>query len=156
MANNQLYKQMEKFLEMSGTFLEQAYAIREMVNTIESEKATAELNNKLIRIKARENWANAEVRYYRALKDNQWCAASFYDVKGQVFVEKPLKPILYKGDYQPNIPPNCRTPQDWERIWMQVANRLHKYHKYLTYHFADGRNPQDVAMSPLKVIVQKE
>lgn len=104
-----------------------------------------ELNNKIIRIKASENWANAEVRYYLALEGDKFCAASFYDIKGQIFVEKPLEPTLYKGDYKPNIPPGCRHPEDWVRIWSHVAEKLHKYRKNLVLQYAYGRNPANVS-----------
>lgn len=143
MENKMLFEKMEKFLEMSGTFLEQAYAIREMVNTIESEKATAELNNKLIRIKARENWANAEARYYRVLADDITTAHTGYDVHGKVVIDVMSCP-------------NCRAPVDWEHIWKRVAHRLHQYHKRLTLQQFYGRNPKDVAMFTPKVIVEKE
>ena len=143
MENNQLYKQMEKFLEMSGTFLEQAYAIREMVNTLESEKATAELNNKLIRIKARENWANAEARYYRALARIPKAAVTGYDIRGNVFID-----VIDST--------NCRVPEDWEHIWERVAHKLHRYYKQLMLQLGYGRNPKDVAMFSPKVIVEKE
>lgn len=154
--SKKLQETIEQTLELSGELLEQAGLLRQKVDLIESEKAAAELQNKLVRIKIRENWANAEVRYYRALKGDQWCAASFYDVKGQVFEEKPLPPTLYKGDYKPNIPPSCRHPEDWEHIWERAAHRLHKYRKNLALQQFYGRNPKNVAVFSPKVIINED
>jgi len=145
----------KRTFELSSTLLDQASILKQKVDSIEHDKAVAELNNKIIRIKARENWANAEVRYYRALKGDQWCAASFYDVRGQVFVEKPLPPTLYKGDYKPNIPPSCRHPEDWVRIWSSVAEKLHKYRKNLVLQYVYGRNPAEICSSPT-IIINKD
>lgn len=154
--SKKLQETIKQTLELSGELLEQAGILRQKVDLIESEKNAAELQNKLVRIKIRENWANAEVRYYRALKGDKWCAAHFYDIKGQIFEEKPLPPTLYKGDYKPNIPPNCRHPEDWVRLWSLVAERLHKYRKNLVLQQFYGRNPKDVAMFSPKVIVNKD
>ena len=143
---------LDTHLELAGKLLDQASILKQKVDSVESNKAVAELNNKVIRIKARENWANAEVRYYRALKDNKWCAASFYDIKGQIFT-KDLKPTLYKGDYKPNIPPNCRHPEDWVRIWSRVADKLHKYRKNLVLQYAYGRNPSQITTSRQPTII---
>lgn len=149
-------KMIERTFELSSTLLDQALILKQKVDSVEHDKAVAELNNKVIRIKARENWAKAEGRYYLALQDNKWCAASFYDIKGrQIFVEKPLKPTLYQGDYKPNIPPGCRHPEDWVRIWSRVVNKLHKYRKSLVLQYAYGRNPAEIGGSPT-VIVNKE
>lgn len=153
--SKKLQETIKQTLELSGELLEQAGILRQKVDLIESEKNAAELQNKLARIKIRENWANAEVRYYRALQDNKWCAASFYDIKGQIFT-KDLPPTLYKGDYKPNIPPNCRHPEDWVRLWSLVAERLHKYRKNLVLQQFYGRNPKDVAMFSPKVIVNED
>ena len=153
--SKKLQETIKQTLELSGELLEQAGILRQKVDLIESEKNAAELQNKLVRIKIRENWANAEVRYYRALQDNKWCAASFYDIKGQIFT-KDLPPTLYKGDYKPNIPPNWRHPEDWVRLWRLVAERLHKYRKNLVLQQFYGRNPKDVAMFSPKVIVNKD
>lgn len=155
MISKKLQETIKQTLELSGELLEQAGILRQKVDLIESEKNAAELQNKLVRIKIRENWANAEVRYYRALQDNKWCAASFYDIKGQIFT-KDLPPTLYKGDYKPNIPPNCRHPEDWVRLWSLVAERLHKYRKNLVLQQFYGRNPKDVAMFSPKVIVNED
>lgn len=156
MISKKLQETIEQTLELSGELLEQAGILRQKVDLIESEKDAAELQNKLVRIKIRENWANAEVRYYRALQDNTVCAASFYDIKGQIFVVKPLEPTLYKGDYKPNIPPNCRHPEDWVRLWSLVAEKLHKYRKNLVLQQFYGRNPKNVAMFSPKVIVNED
>lgn len=153
--SKKLQETIKQTLELSGELLEQAGILRQKVDLIESEKNAAELQNKLVRIKIRENWANAEVRYYIALQDNKWCAASFYDIKGQIFT-KDLPPTLYKGDYKPNIPPNCRHPEDWVRLWSLVAERLHKYRKNLVLQQFYGRNPKDVAMFSPKVIVNED
>ena len=153
--SKKLQETIAQTLELSGELLEQAGILRQKVDLIESEKNAAELQNKLVRIKIRENWANAEARYYRALQDNKWCAASFYDIKGQIFT-KDLPPTLYKGDYKPNIPPNCRHPEDWVRLWSLVAERLHKYRKNLVLQQFYGRNPKDVAMFSPKVIVNED
>ena len=155
MISKKLQETIEQTLELSGELLEQAGILRQKVDLIESEKDAAELQNKLVRIKIRENWANAEVRYYRALQDNKWCAASFYDIKGQIFT-KDLKPTLYKGDYKPNIPPNCRHPEDWIRLWSLVAEKLHKYRKNLALQQFYGRNPKNVAVFSPKVIVNED
>ena len=149
--SKKLQETIEQTLELSGELLEQAGILRQKVDLIESEKNAAELQNKLVRIKIRENWANAEVRYYRALQDNKWCAASYYDIKGQIFT-KDLPPTLYKGDYKPNIPPNCRHPEDWVRLWSLVAERLHKYRKNLVLQYAYGRNPSHISGSPTIIV----
>ena len=155
MISKKLQETIEQTLELSGELLEQAGILRQKVDLIESEKDAAELQNKLVRIKIRENWANAEVRYYRALQDNKWCAASFYDIKGQIFT-KDSKPTLYKGDYKPNIPPNCRHPEDWVRLWSLVAKKLHKYRKTLALQQFYGRNPKNVAAFSPKVIINED
>ena len=100
-------------------------------------------HNKLIRIKARENWANAEARYYRVLADDITTAHTGYDVHGKVVIDVMSCP-------------NCRAPVDWEHIWKRVAHRLHQYHKRLTLQQFYGRNPKDVAMFTPKVLVEKE
>lgn len=153
--SKKLQETIEQTLELSGEMLEQAGLLRQKVDLIESEKDAAELQNKLVRIKIRENWANAEVRYYRALQDNKWCAASFYDIKGQIFT-KDLPPTLYKGGYKPNIPPNCRHPEDWVCLWSLVAEKLRKYRKNLVLQQFYGRNPKNVAMFSPKVIVNED
>ena len=153
--STELQETIERTFELSSTLLDQASILKQKVDSIEYDKAVAELTNKVIRLKARENWANAEVRYYRALQDNKVCADSFYDIKGQIFVEKPLKPTLYKGDYKPNIPPNCRHPEDWVRLWSLVAKKLHKYRKNLVLQYMYGRNPAHISGS-LTVIVNKD
>lgn len=150
----ELQETIERTFDLAGTLLDQASILKQKVDSIEHDKAVAELTNKVIRLKARENWANAEVRYYRALQDNKWCAASFYDIKGQIFT-KDSKPTLYKGDYKPNIPPNCRHPEDWVRLWSLVAKKLHKYRKNLVLQYMYGRNPAHVSGS-LTVIVNKD
>lgn len=150
----ELQETIERTFELSSTLLDQASILKQKVDSIEYDKAVAELTNKVIRIKARENWANAEARYYRALQDNKWCAASFYDIKGQIFT-KDLPLTLYKGDYKPNIPPGCRHPEDWVRIWSRVADKLHKYRKNLVLQYAYGRNPANISGSPT-IIVNKD
>lgn len=140
-------KMIDRTFDLAGILLDQASSLKQKVDSIEYDKAVAELNNKVIRIKARENWANAEARYYRAVKDNKWCAASFYNIKGQIFT-KNQEPSLYKGDYKPNIPPGFRHPEDWVRIWSRVANKLHKYRKSLVLQYAFGRNPAEIGGSP--------
>lgn len=152
--SKELQETIERTFELSSTLLDQASILKQKVDSIEYDKAVAELTNKVIRIKARENWANAEARYYRALQDNKWCAASFYDIKGQIFT-KDLPPTLYKGDYKPNIPPGCRHPEDWVRIWGRVADKLHKYRKNLVLQYAYGRNPANISGSPT-IIVNKD
>lgn len=143
------FKEMiERTFELSSTLLDQALILKQKVDSIEYDNAVAELNNKVIRIKARENWATAEVRYYRALEGDKLCAASFYNIKGQIFVEKPLKPTLYMGDYKPNIPPGCRHPEDWVRIWSRVADKLHKYRNNLVLQYRYGRNPAEICGTP--------
>ena len=150
----ELQETIERTFDLSSTLLDQASILKQKVDSIEHDKAVAELTNKVICLKARENWANAEVRYYRALQDNKWCAASFYDIKGQIFT-KDSKPTLYKGDYKPNIPPNCRHPEDWVRLWSLVAKKLHKYRKNLVLQYMYGRNPAHISGS-LTVIVNKD
>lgn len=152
--SKELQETIERTFELSSTLLDQASILKQKVDSIEYDKAVAELTNKVIRIKARENWANAEARYYLAVKDNKWCAASFYDIKGQIFT-KDLPPTLYKGDYKPNIPPGCRHPEDWVRIWSRVADKLHKYRKNLVLQYAYGRNPANISGSPT-IIVNKD
>ena len=148
--SKELQETIERTFELSSTLLDQASILKQKVDSIEYDKAVAELNNKVIRIKARENWANAEVRYYRALRMDVCCSRCFYDIKGQIFVTKPLEPTLYKGDYKPLIPPSCRHPEDWVRIWSRVAEKLHKYRKNLILQYAYGRNPADIAGSASK------
>lgn len=146
----ELQDTLDRTFDLAGTLLDQASILKQKVDSIEYDKAVAELNNKVIRIKARENWANAEVRYYRALRMDVCCSRCFYDIKGQIFVTKPLEPTLYKGDYKPLIPPSCRHPEDWVRIWSCVAEKLHKYRKNLILQYAYGRNPADIAGSASK------
>lgn len=150
----ELQETIERTFDLSSTLLDQASILKQKVDSIEYDRAVAELTNKIIRLKARENWANAEVRYYRALQDNKWCAASFYDIKGQIFT-KDIKPTLYKDDYKPNIPPNCRHPEDWVRLWSLVAKKLHKYRKNLVLQYMYGRNPAHISGSPT-IIVNKD
>lgn len=152
--SKELQETIKQTFELSGELLEQASILKQRVDLVESEKAIAELHNKIIRIKARENWANAEARYYLAVKDNKWCAASFYDIKGQIFT-KDGKPTLYKGDYKPHIPPGCRHPEDWVRIWSRVAEKLHKYRKNLVLQYVYGRNPANISGSPT-IVVNKD
>jgi hypothetical protein len=152
--SKELQETIERTFELSSTLLDQASILKQKVDSIEYDKAVAELNNKVIRIKARENWANAEARYYLAVKDNKWCAASFYDIKGQIFTND-RKPTLYKGDYKPNIHPGCRHPEDWVRIWSRVAEKLHKYRKNLVLQYMYGRNPSHISGSPT-IIVNKD
>lgn len=148
--SKELQETIDRTFELSSTLLDQASILKQKVDSIEYDKAVAELNNKVIRIKARENWANAEVRAYRALKMDVCCSRCFYDIKGQIFVVKPLEPTLYKGDYKPHIPPSCRHPEDWVRIWSRVAEKLHKYRTNLILQYAYGRNPSDIAGSASK------
>lgn len=149
------FKEMiERTFELSSTLPDQALILKQKVDSVEHDKAIAELMNKVIRIRARENWANAEVRYYRAVNDNKWCADSFYNIKGQIFT-KNREPSLYKGDYKPYIPPGCQHPEDWVRIWSRVSDKLHKYRKSLVLQYAYGRNPAEIGGS-LTVIVNKE
>lgn len=152
--SKELQETIERTFELSSTLLDQASILKQKVDSIEYDKAVAELTNKVIRIKARENWANAEARYYLAVKDNKWCAAHFYDIKGQIFTDD-RKPALYQGDYKPNIPPGCRHPEDWVRIWSRVAEKLHKYRKNLVLQYAYGRNPANISGSPT-IIVNKD
>ena len=150
----ELQETIERTFDLAGTLLDQTSILKQKVDSIEYDKAVAELNNKVIRIKARENWANAEARYYLAVKDNKWCAASFYDIKGQIFT-KDRKPAPYQGDYKPNIPPGFRHPEDWVRIWSRVAEKLHKYRKNLVLQHIYGRNPANISGSPT-IIVNKD
>lgn len=152
--SKELQETIKQTFELSGELLEQASILKQRVDLVESEKAIAELHNKIIRIKARENWANAEARYYLAVKDNKWCATSFYDIKGQIFT-KDGKPTLYKGDSKSHIPPGCRHPEDWVRIWSRVAEKLHKYRKNLVLQYVYGRNPANISGSPT-IVVNKD
>jgi len=141
--SKKLQETIEQTLALSGELLEQAGILRQKVDLIESEKNAAELQNKLARIKIRENWANAEARYYRVLADDIYTANAGYDVHG--------KPVLDVMNC-----PNCRTPGDWVRIWSLVAERLHKYRKNLALQQFYGRNPKNVAMFSPKVIVNED
>jgi len=91
-----------------------------------------EMNDKIIRIKARENWANAEVRAYRALKNNVRTAEMAYDVKGKPVVDVEVNFVLHN-------------PYGWEHIWERVAEKLHKYRKNLVLQYAYGRSPANVS-----------
>ena len=140
--SNELQETIERTFELSSTLLDQASILKQKVDSIESDKAVAELTNKVIRIKARENWANAEVRAYRALKNNVATAEMAYDVKGKPVVDVEVKFVLHN-------------PYDWERIWERVAEKLHKYRKNLVLQYAYGRNPANISGSPT-IIVNKD
>lgn len=143
MISKKLQETIKQTLELSGELLEQAGILRQKVDLIESEKDSAELQNKLVRIKIRENWANAEVRYYRVLADDITTAHTGYDVHGKVVIDVMSCP-------------NCRAPVDWEHIWKRVAHRLHQYHKRLTLQQFYGCNPKNVAMFSPKVIINED
>lgn len=140
--SKELQKTIDRTFELSSTLLDQASILKQKVDSIEYDKAVAELNNKVIRIKARENWANAEVRAYRALKNNVATAGMAYDVKGKPVVDVEVKFVLHN-------------PYDWERIWERVAEKLHKYRKNLVLQYAYGRNPAHISGSPT-IIVNKD
>lgn len=140
--SKELQKTIDRTFELSSTLLDQASILKQKVDSIEYDKAVAELNNKVIRIKARENWANAEVRAYRALKNNVATAGMAYDVKGKPVVDVEVKFVLHN-------------PYDWERIWKRVAEKLHKYRKNLVLQYAYGRNPAHISGSPT-IIVNKD
>lgn len=135
--SKELQETIERTFDLAGTLLDQASILKQKVDSIEYDKAVAELNNKVIRIKARENWANAEVRAYRALKNNVATAEMAYDVKGKPVVDVEVKFVLHN-------------PYDWEHIWSRVAEKLHKYRKNLILQYAYGRNPADIAGSASK------
>ena len=140
--SKELQETIDRTFELSSTLLDQAFILKQKVDSIEYDKAVAELNNKVIRIKARENWANAEVRAYRALKNNVATAEMAYDVKGKPVVDVEVKFVLHN-------------PYDWERIWKRVAEKLHKYRKNLVLQYAYARNPANISGSPT-IIVNKD
>jgi len=131
---NNFTKVLETHLELAAELLDHASILKQKVDSIESDKAVAELNNKLILIKAREKWANAEVRAYRALRNNVKTAEMAYDIQG--------KPVV---DVVVNF--SIHIPADWERIWKQVADKLHKYRKNLVLQYAYGQNPSEISGS---------
>lgn len=140
--SKELQETIERTFELSSTLLDQASILKQKVDSIEYDKAVAELTDKVIRLKARENWANAEVRAYRALNNNVATAEMTYDVKGKPVVDVEVKFVLHN-------------PYDWERIWGRVAEKLHKYRKNLVLQYAYGRNPANISGSPT-IIVNKD
>ena len=140
--SKELQETIERTFELSSTLLDQASILKQKVDSIEHDKAVAELTNKVIRIKVRENWASAEVRAYRALKNNVATAEMAYDVKGKPVVDVEVKFVLHN-------------PYDWERIWGRVAEKLHKYRKNLVLQYVYGRNPAHISGSPT-IIVNKD
>ena len=139
---NNFTKILATHLELAAELLDQASILKQKVDSIESDKAVAELNNKVIRIKARENWANAEARAYRALRNNVKTAEMAYDIQG--------KPVV---DVVVNF--SIHIPAGWERIWSRVADKLHKYRKNLVLQYVYGRNPANISDS-FKIIVNKD
>lgn len=142
MENINFKKTIERTFELSSTLLDQAALLKQTVDSIEHDKAVAELTNKVIRIKARENWANAETRAYRALKHNEQTVATMYDIHGTPVVDVVVNYTLHR-------------PYVWETIWNRVANKLHRYRKNLVLQYAFGRNPAEICGSPT-VIVNEE
>lgn len=148
--SQELQDTIDRTFELSSTLLDQASILKQKVDSIEHDKAVAELTNKVIRIKARENWANAEVRAYRALKNNVATAGMAYDVIGNLVVDVEGKPVVdVKGKFV------LHNPYEWEHIWKRVAEKLHKYRKNLVLQYAYGRNPANISGS-LTIIVNED
>lgn len=113
--SEELQNTIKRTFELSSTMLDQASILKQKVDSVESNKAVVDLQNRLIRAKARRDRANAEVRAYWAMMYDTRFEDAPFDIHGKLC--------------DMDTPISCRvhTPSQWERIWNKVAHRLEVY-----------------------------
>lgn len=143
MENKQSIEQMGKFLEMSGTFLERAYALKSKVDSLSHDNYLESLRKRWCLAMSRKYRANAEVRAYTALQSGGYFAGSLFDSRGKL--------VQQDGTVTQRA---VHTSVQWVQIWSRVLSKLENYCLLLVALYHDSLSDNN-SNKTLKIIVNK-
>lgn len=143
MENKQSIEQMGKFLEMSGTFLERAYALKSKVDSLSHDNYLESLRQRWCLAMSRKYRADAEVRAYRALQSGGYFAGTLFDSRGKVVQQDSV-------DTQRLV----HTSVQWVQIWSRVLSKLENYCTLLVALYRDSLSNSN-SYENLNIIVNK-
>lgn len=144
MENKQSIEQMGKFLEMSGTFLERAYALKSKVDSLSHDNYLEYLRKRWCLAMSRKYRANAEVRAYRALQNGGYFAGSLFDSCGKLVQQDGT-------DTQRAV----HTSVQWVQIWSRVLSKLENYCLLLVALYHDSLSDSNPNKN-LNIVVNKD
>lgn len=141
--SEELQNTIKRTFELSSTMLDQASILKQKVDSVESNKAVVDLQNRLIRAKARRDRANAEVRAYWAMMHDTRFENAPFDIHGKLC------------SMESSVQFKVHTPMQWERIWNKVAHRLEVYCSVLSTQCSVNLPHKPLSKS-MEIIISKD